>query len=258
MRVPSRATSAAAIAAALIGIAGTPAAAQTRFQAAPPVRGFLSANGIFQTTESTFGERFEFEEFVETGSIETRFETKASVGLDGAAGVRLWRNLGIGVGITTYAPDAQSGGGAVTARIPHPLYHQQHREVIGEAGLRRKETAIHGSLLYFIPVRANVLAIVGGGPTFFQAEQSFVNDVRYDHEYPYDTATFRGVERDNESASGVGFNASLDVAWRFSRAFGLGGVVRYSQATLPFTPAERSVNVDVGGLQAGVGLRVLF
>jgi hypothetical protein len=103
-----------------------------------------------------------------------------------------------------------------------------------------------------------VLAIIGGGPTFFQAEQSFVNDVHYDHEYPYDTATFRGVERDNESASGVGFNASLDVAWRLSRSFGLGGVVRYSHAKLPFTPADRSVNVDVGGVQAGLGVRVLF
>jgi len=253
-----RFTTAAVTIAALIGVAGIPAEAQTRFQAAPPVRGFVSANGIFQTTESTFTERVEFQEFVETGSIETRFETKPSVGLDGSAGVRLWRNLGIGVGITTYAPDSQAGGGEVTARIPHPFEFNRHREVTGEAGLKRKETAIHGSLLYFIPVNAKVLAVIGGGPTFFQAEQSFVNDVHYDHEYPYDTATFRGVERDNESASGVGFHASLDVTWRLSQAFGLGGVVRYSQGQLPFTPADRSVNVDVGGVQAGLGARVFF
>ncbi|HUF25073.1 MAG TPA: outer membrane beta-barrel protein [Vicinamibacterales bacterium] len=253
-----RFTTAAATIAALIGIAGIPAEAQTQFQPAPPVRGFLSANGMFQTTASTFTERFEFQEFVETGSIDTRFATKPSAGLDGSAGVRLWRNLGIGVGITSHAPGSQAGGGEVTARIPHPFEFNRHREITGQAGLKRKETAIHGSLLYFFPVNAKVLAIIGGGPTFFQAEQSFVNDVRYDHEYPYDTATFRGVERDNESASGVGLHASLDVAWRLSRSFGVGGVVRYSQANLPFTPADRSVKVEVGGVQAGLGVRVLF
>lgn len=252
-----RFTTAAALAATLLAAADVEA--QARVQSAPATRGFISANAIFQATASSVTERFEFQEFVETGSIETEFEAKPSIGLDGSAGVRVWRNLGIGAGITTYAPGSRNdGGGTVTARIPHPLEFKKHREVAGEAGLRRKETAIHGSLLYFVPVRPSLQAVIGAGPTFFQAEQSFVSDVRYDHGYPFDTATFRGVDVDNESASGVGFNASLDIAWRFSRSFGAGAVVRYTHGKLPFTPAERSLNVDVGGVQAGLGLRVIF
>src|SRR5688500_3056482 len=191
----------AAIAAVLIGMAAAHADAQTRFQTPRQARGFISANGIFQTTASSFNERFEFQEFVETGSIETSFEAKQAIGLDGTAGIRLWRNIGIGGGITTYAPGSRDdGGGEVSARIPHSLHFNQHREVSGDGGLRRKETAIHCSLLYFVLVRSNILAVIGACPTFFQVEQSFVNDVLYDHEYPYDSATFRGVDHDNESA----------------------------------------------------------
>lgn len=252
-------TNAAALTAVLIGLAGTDAAAQTTFGAPPPSRGFISANGIFQATGSSFTDRFEFQEYVEKGTIETEFEAKPAVGLDGSVGIRVWRNLGLGAGITTYAPGSRNdGGGTVTARIPHPLHFNQHREVSGEAGLRRKETAIHANLLYFVPSRSKLQTVIGAGASYFQAEQSFVNDVLYDHEYPFDTATFRGIDLDNESASGVGFNAMVDVGWRFSRSFGAGAVVRYTQAKLPFTPGDREVKVDVGGVQAGLGIRVIF
>lgn len=246
-------------AAAAVMIAAVPAAAQSRFQTPPPSRGFLSANGVYQATASSFTDRVEFQEFVETGTIDTRFEAKPAFGIDGSAGIRFWRNLGIGAGFTTYAPGSRDdAGGEATARIPHPLEFNRHREVTGDAGLRRGETAIHASLLYFIPVGERMQAVIGAGPTFFQAEQGFVNRVQYDHQYPYDTATFRGVDIDNETASGVGFNAGIDVSWRFSRWFGAGGMVRYAQGTLSFTPGDRTLKVDVGGVQAGLGVRVLF
>ncbi|MEX2273216.1 MAG: hypothetical protein WD690_17225 [Vicinamibacterales bacterium] len=252
-----RITIAACLAAGLTGLACTDAAAQGRFQAPAATRGFLSVNGVFQATTSSFTERVEFEEFVETGAIETMFDATPALALDGSGGVRLWRNIGIGAGISTYAAPLRNGG-RVTARIPHPLDFNKHREVTGDAGLRRKETTIHGNLLYFVPVRRTIQAVIGAGATFFQVEQSFVNDVLYDHAYPFDEATFRGVDIDNESASGLGFNASLDVSWRFSRSLGAGAIVRYTQATLPFTPGDRDVNVTVGGVQAGLGLRIIF
>jgi hypothetical protein len=254
-----------AAAAAGVMAAGADAGAQTRFRPPAEARGFLSANGIFQPTANGFSERFEFREFVETGTVETTFQADPGVGLDGMAGIRVWRGFGLGAGVTTYAAPAGTGG-TVTARIPHPFHFNQHREVTGNAGLRRKETAIHGNVLYFVPVRRSLLAVVGAGPTFYQADQSFVSQgpaagqhgVRYDHEYPYDSATLRRVDLDNESASGLGFNVSLDLTWRISRAFGAGALIRYTQATLAFTPGSREVDVTVGGVQAGLGVRVIF
>ena len=256
-----KSSAAVAIAAAFVTLAGAvPAGAQTRFQqAAPPTRGFISGSGLFQAGGSSFTDRFEFQEFVETGSIESTFEAKPAIGVDGSIGIRLWRNLGIGLGFTTYTPGSRDdGGGTVTARIPHPLHFNQHREVSGDANLRRGETAVHGSLLYFVPSRSKLHAVIGAGATLFQAEQSFVRDVQYNHSYPYDEAVFTGVDHDTENASGLGFHASVDVAWRFTRSFGVGGLVRYAHGTLAFTPGERQLKLDVGGLQAGLGVRVLF
>jgi opacity protein-like surface antigen len=247
-------TSIAGAAAALILMSAAAASAQTTFQTPDP-RWFLGANGLFQTGSGTLTEQFDFQEFAETGTIESTYEANSAIGFDGSVGVRVWRNVGAGVAVSTYAGKE---GGEVTARIPHPFHFNQHREVSGEAGLTRKETAIHASLLYIVPAGERFQVILGAGPTFFQAEQSFVNDVLYTQEYPFDTATFNGVDIDNESASGIGFNASLDVAWRFSRSFGAGALVRYTQGTVPFTPGDREVDVTVGGVQAGVGIRVIF
>lgn len=240
--------------AGLILLTASAADAQTRFQKEPP-RWFLGANGLFQASSNTFTDTFEFQEFVEAGTIESTYEAGSALGLDGSLGVRLWRNVGVGVAVSTYAAEE---GGEVTAQIPHPFHFDQHRVVSGEAGLNRKETAIHGSLLYFVPTSERFQVILGAGPTFFQVEQSFVNDVLYSQQYPYDTATFTGVDIDNESASGIGFHASLDAAWRFSRSFGVGALVRYTQGSIPFTPGDRDVDVDVGGVQAGLGFRVIF
>lgn len=242
------------IAAAALAATAAGADAQT-FQPEPDPRWFISANGLFQTGSNGFSEEIEFQEFVETGTIESSFEPAESFGFDGSIGVRVWRRVGIGVAVSTYAPDT---GGTVTARIPHPLHFNQHREVTGEAGLTRKETAIHANLLYFLPAGERLQVIIGAGASHFQTEQSFVNDVNYSHEYPFDTATLVGVDRDSESESALGFNATLDVAWKFSRTFGLGALLRYTQATVDFTPGDRQVSVDVGGLQAGIGIRVNF
>lgn len=242
------------VAAGLILLGAGTAAAQPTFQTAKP-RWFLGANGIFQTSASTFTERYEFQEFVEAGTIESTYEAGGAAGLDGSAGVRVWGNVGVGAAVSTYAP---AEGGEVTARIPHPFHFNQHREVSGDAGLKRRETAIHGSVFYIVPAGERFQVLIGAGPTFFQVEQSFVNDVLYSQSYPFDTASFNGVMVDRESAAGIGLHASLDVAWRFSRAFGVGGLVRYTQGTLRFAPADRTVDVDVGGLQAGLGMRVIF
>lgn len=237
-------------------LAATTASAQTTFEPERDPRVYVAANVIFQPSSNGLNETFEFQEFVEPGTITTSFEPGDAIGFDGGLTVRLWNRLGVSAAVSTYTPDK---GGTVSARIPHPLYFDQHREISGAADLTRSETAIHANLAYIVPAGERVLAIVSAGASYFRVEQDFVNDVQYSQEYPFDTAEFRGVDRDRESGSAVGFNATLDVAWRFSRSFSVGGLVRYAQASVPFTPGDRGeVTIDVGGVQAGLGLRVNF
>ncbi len=57
----------------------------------------------------------------------------------------------------------------------------------------------------------------------------------------------------------MGYNAGVDMTWRFADNFGVGLLVRYSNGKKEFTPTgAQPVEVTVGGLHAGGGLRVLF
>ena len=58
--------------AAFVVLGASQAQAQGRFQRTPATRGFISANGIYQATGSSFTDDFEFQEFVEKGTIEER------------------------------------------------------------------------------------------------------------------------------------------------------------------------------------------
>lgn len=240
--------------AASVLMTASAATAQTMPEAEPRV--YISANAIYQPSSSGVAETFEFQEFVETGTVSTSFDPAAALGFDGGVTVRVWDRLGISAAVSTYAPDK---GGTVTARIPHPLYFDQHREISGAAELTRSETAIHTNLAYIVPAGARLLAIVSAGASYFRVEQDFVTDVQYSQAYPFETADFRGVERDRQRASAVGFNATLDLAWRLGESFAVGGLLRFTHASVPFTPGNRGeVTVDVGGVQAGLGLRVRF
>jgi hypothetical protein len=98
-----------------------------------------------------------------------------------------------------------------------------------------------------------------GGPSFVQLDQTLVIDVNYTEEYPYDTATFSGVDSAGKSGSASGFNAGADVRFMFNRFVGVGALVRLTRATVRLDAADdRTVSVDAGGAQAGVGVRLLF
>jgi hypothetical protein len=59
----------------------------------------------------------------------------------------------------------------------------------------------------------------------------------------------------------MGYNLGVDMAWRFARNVGVGLLIRFSEGKQAFTPSPAGsapVDVTVGGLQAGGGLRLIF
>jgi hypothetical protein len=77
--------------------------------------------------------------------------------------------------------------------------------------------------------------------------------------YPYDTATFVSGTTTEQSKTQLGFNAGVDVTFGLSKHVGVGGIVRYSRASLEFPMASGpEVAARAGGLQVGGGLRVGF
>jgi hypothetical protein len=96
--------------------------------------------------------------------------------------------------------------------------------------------------------------VLSGGLSLFNVEKAFIADVTYTETYPYDSATFSEAVLRRESLSETGFHAGADATFKLGRSWGVGGLVRYSKASVPFNDGS----LDVGGLQLGGGVRVIF
>lgn len=243
----------AAVSCAVAGSAVSVAAQQT----SAVTRGFVAFDGGLQTSPGDFSDSQVFSLFVEEGRFENVYEGAGSLVFDARAAGRVWRHLAIGGGVSLFNSDVDA---RVSARLPHPFFFNQPRNVSGVAeGLARSETAVHIQVMWIAPVNDRLDVAVFGGPTFFSVKQDLVEGIEFSQVFPFDTAQFAGVTAVEASQSTVGFNVGVDVGFYFSEYVGLGGLVRFSRATVDFgLPAGGVVPADLGGLQTTGGLRVRF
>ena len=221
-----------------------------------PERVWAGVDGGVQTSSPALSDSFEIHEFVETGTVHVDYPKESSSLFGGSIGVRVWRRLGVGVAVT----EATSRSSAsVSAQIPHPFFFNQLRSIDGTTDTDRDELATHIQIAYLANVGRRIRLILSAGPSVIRVQQTFVTDVKFSQEYPYETATFTGATTRRSSASKTGFNAGADVSWMFSRQIGAGGLVRFTRATVDEDAGNgRTVSVDAGGLQVGAGVRFLF
>jgi hypothetical protein len=225
-----------------------------------PERVHISVNGAFQPTKNDFSDRFEFERNLETGSTSVDYPVQGGFIFDAGAGYRFWKNLAAGVSVSYFTRDDVA---STTSSVPHPFFFNQPREVTGEAtGVKRSETAVHVQAMYLVTTGGRLRLVFSGGPSFFTVEQDLVTEVTITETFPYDTAAFASARKDRQKGSAPAFNVGADVMWMLSRTLGVGGMVRFSRASVdldaPPNPANRTISVDAGGVYAGGGIRLAF
>jgi hypothetical protein len=239
-----------ALASACVLAIATAAAAQS-----PAPRVFIGINGGVQPSIADATGRLEFEENAETANATIDYPTSGGPAFEGSIGVRLWKQIGVGVAVSRFTAD---GDADVTASIPHPFFFNRPREISGTQSVSRAETGVHIQVMFIVPTSNRLQVILFGGPSRIEAEQDVVTGVRYDEEFPFDTATFRSADTRSFKASEIGFHAGADVAFMFTRNLGVGALVRFSRASVDLGPDDSRVSTDVGGVQAGGGLRISF
>ena len=232
-------------------------------------RGFISINGGLQPSTSDFSdtvvfaasggvytERVSGAAAQESASFTSTSSIDAGTVFDVSGGVRLWRTVGIGVGVSRAALDVET---TVAAQVPHLFFFGRDRSIAGTAPLTRDETAVHVQVLAVLPVSDAFTVSVFGGPTFFTVTQDLVSDVEFTHSYPYDTAEFSAATTVSAQESKVGFNVGADVAYYFSNSLGVGWLMRYSGATIELPSANAgTASITAGGLHTAGGLRLRF
>ena len=226
----------------------------------PPAidRIYVSVNGAYQTAGDNFSETVTFRENAEDGRFSADYEVKSGPAFNISVGAGLWRNIGVGVGVTRFSKNTPT---ALSASVPHPFFFNRPRTVDGEVtGTAREELAVHvQARATFVPTE-RIQAVVFAGPSFFNVQQDIVSDFEINETYPYDTATFNRGITTTVDESKVGFNLGADVGYFFTRQVGVGGSVQWAGATFdaPGSAGTGTFEIKAGGFQVGAGLRLRF
>jgi hypothetical protein len=180
---------------------------------------------------------------------------------DAAVAVRLFRRIYGGMAVSVLN---DVGTGTITAQVPHPLQFNQPRTAKGEVGnVVRRDIGEHFQVLWLAPSWRRRLEVgVFGGPSIFISEQTYVTKLALGlgyETYPFDTFEFAGATTDTFKGSIIGYNAGMDVTWRFAKQVGAGMLIRYSDAKQNFTPAGGApFKVRAGGLHVAGGVRIIL
>lgn len=221
-----------------------------------PERIWIGVSGGFQPAANGFDDAFELPRYAETERVDIGYPVKGGALVAASGGYRVWKRFTVGLGVSRYSRRSDA---TVSARVPHPFFDNQFRQIEGTSSTLRGETGTHLLLGWMMPVTDRIRVIVTAGPSFMSVEQTVVTGVQFAETYPYDTAEFTAATTRRASRSATGFNAGADVMWMFARHIGAGGLVQVTQARARLIPAEgRTLPVDAGGAQAALGIRLIF
>jgi hypothetical protein len=236
-----------------------PTSATTMAPALPTVlqRGYFSVNAGYQGTTNNFTNTWSFPYDLETASVTAGYSVKRGVLIDIAGGVRVVRDLTVGVAVSRYQ---RSDPASLSASVPHPFFYNQPRSFQGtSAGAQRTETAVHVQAMWTFAAARKVQVGVFGGPSVFSVKQVLIWSINFADVYPYDSVTVSNTSTQAQSASKTGFNVGADVTYLFYKQIGVGGMVRFSGVSVGFkTQDGTALSLKAGGLQVGAGIRFRF
>ena len=244
------------VTAAAVGLLGASTLASAQTAAGSP-QVFLALNGSYQATSNDFSDGGVLRDSTEDGRFDAEYEVASGPTFGVSAGARVWRWVGVGGGISRFS---RSTPAVLEGLVPHPFFFNRPRSVDGSiVGLDRQELALHLQVRGDLPVAERLQVTLFGGPSWFRVRQGLVRSITYTEAYPYDEALFEGATTTSEAGSALGFNVGVDTAIFFTRHSGIGVLVQYAGAKIDLPSADLGLNdVNAGGIQTGVGLRLRF
>ena len=223
-------------------MSAAPAAAQTTKNI------FLDVNAGVQVASRTFVVGARPIVYNETAIVDTSHDVGSGGLFDVSGGYRVWRDLSIGLG---FSFARSSGDAAMTAAVPHPLFHDRRVETKATAdALKHSEKAVHLQAIWTMPVTDKIDASFSVGPSFISVSQEVVNGITVTANTQNATPL---VETQSDTAKG--FHVGADLSYLLTPRYGVGGFIRYVGGSegLPSVP-----ELKVGGFQVGGGARLRF
>ena len=222
-------------------MSAAPAAAQTTKNI------FVDVNAGVQVASRTFVVDAFPTVYNERAIIHTNQKVGIGALFDLSGGYRVWRDLSVGLGFN-YA--GGSADAAMTAAVPHPLFHDRRVETTQTVDAKHSEKAVHVLAIWTVPVTDKMDASFSGGPSFINVSQDLVTGITV-------AAGTQNATPLTETQSGTakGFNIGADLSYLLNQRYGVGGFIRYvgGSVDLPSVP-----DLKAGGFQIGGGARLRF
>ena len=220
-------------------------------------RARVSLNVSVQQPATTFSATTHVPVYEGTSALTTNYSIPTGASFDGNVILRASGAFGIEVGVSSFRT---SDTAPISGTIPHPTLGFPSRPISGTSGpLERTEIVGYIDAAYVVSVGSVDLA-VSAGPSFFTVNQDLVANVAFAESPSFDRVTFSGASTTNAGATKLGFNAGVDVGIKLTKNVGVGGMVRYSHASMvfPLANAASGVSSDAGGAHVGGGVRLYF
>jgi opacity protein-like surface antigen len=233
----------------------TPRTQQQRRPEGPRVH--LEVDGVYRSTTQTLSDTASPTIYAESGALSAGYDVPAGPGFSGGASFRLWRNLGVGVSVSSFSTSFPAD---VRGSIPNPFTFSQPRTFEGSVSdLARKELAIGIHLRGMFQLSPRFGVSVYAGPTRLSVTQDVITAIQYSEAYPYDTATFSAAQISTDEVNKWGVGAGADIAFYFTRNVGVGLGVKYSGGETDLVSlGSAPLTSKLGGTEFGGGLRLRF
>lgn len=225
--------------------AATPALAQMQWTD----KGFVNLSGGLQIGTSDVTSTQTFDLYGEKATLVSAQDVKGGFLFDGHAGLRLRRNLAVGIGVSFVQSKADAG---ITGSIPDPIRFDAPRSTSATASdLAHSETWVAGLVTWVMPVTDKIDVFFSGGPAFVQVQQEIPTGATITEPAP----TLTNAVVTKFSKGGIGFVVGADVRYMITSRIGLGALAKFAAASVNLTDEAK---VDAGGFQLGGGVRVKF
>lgn len=256
-------------------VVSTPRPVQEASQAKPAAggrtawreKGWIDVNfGFASSAQRSLETTATWIESQETATAAVTYNSPTGASFDFGGGGMLTEMLGVGI---SFVGTAHEGPAQLAITIPHPTRFNapasDSEETDGK--LQRVEGSVNIQLMFKPKMPGSDFRFrIFGGPTYFRLEADAISNIHYDQTYlVYGNANvveITAYETVKTESTGWGFHVGADFSYFFTRVFGIGGFVRYSNGTLTVADedaiADGPVDVKVGGFQGGGGIRLRF
>jgi hypothetical protein len=196
----------------------------------------------------------------EQGLLEATQNVESGGLWDLGFGYRAWRDLSFGLGVSQFSGSQVV---AVSGQVPHPLFFETPRAFASSAPTEHRTRAIYLQAMWRLPMPPAMEKLnirVMGGPAHLRVRQGLAAGGEFTEIGPPFSAVNVTVTTVTLSKSAAGFIGGVDVAYSLTSNIGVGMLLRGVGGSVelqdPFGTGD--ITIDLGGFQAGGGVRLKF